>query len=202
MHMLAAVCTTQHVPGFNSAPLSSWWFIHSLIPGMALRWFCYKFTRKQTKLAGVQILPELFWLSASRGEVRNHPGLQVMPSAQKVPQSHLSWVSGNVSWLALGFLGSQGEGLDHSNAHILPSVRVLSCWNSSGIITAPLEVSARAPQPRTHLALIWHLVGRVVLLHHLGSQHLEPPAELGEEQPIRIAWGAHGAVGGCATPGA
>lgn len=109
-----------------------------------------------------------------------------MPSAEEIPQPLPSWVPGNVSWLVLSprFWGSQGE-----DAHIPPSVHALSCWNSSGIATAPLGVSARAPQPSTHLALIWHLVGRVVFLHHLRSQHLEAPAELREEQPVRVPWG-------------
>lgn len=141
--------------------------------------------------------PELFWLSASRDEVRSHTRLQVMPSAQQIPQSLLSQLSGNVAWLVLSprFWGSQREGMPSSCPHFIPC--------PAGIALTPSQphagVSAGAPQPSTHLALIWHLVSRVVLLHHLRSQHLEAPAELSEEQPVRIPWGHTGVLG--AAPG-
>lgn len=143
-------------------------------------------------------LPELFWLSASWDEMRSHPGLQVMPSAQQLPWSLLSWVPGNVAW----FWGSQGGGLScWATAMPRPCPQFVPC--PAGIALASSQphvgVSARAPQPSTHLALIWHLVGRVMLLHHLRSQHLEAPAELGEEQSIRIPWGHTGVLG--AAPG-
>lgn len=53
--------------------------------------------------------------------------------------------------------------------------------------------------PSTYLVLIWHLVGRGVLLHDIRSQDLEAPSELGEEQAIRIPWGHTDITGGCTS---
>lgn len=64
-----------------------------------------------------------------------------------------------------------------------------------------MGISAPCPRPRTHLALIRHLVGRRVLLHDGRSQHLEAPSELGQEHAVRVPWGQADTAGGDARAG-
>lgn len=87
---------------------------------------------------------------------------------------------------------------------LLVTKKALTTLGRAGRALAPHgALSPCSPgQPSTHLALIWHLVGRGVFLHDVRSQDLEAPSELGQEQAIRIPWGETDIAGGHASPGA